>query len=230
MLKSLKVEKIVFLMPANAIKSNIVMKSILTSYFYKDYSVTFCFDKKEGENIELAKLYNASCLYTDKSYSSLREIEYDLLISCAWGWLIPIDIINKSKVASLNCHSSYLPDYKGGSAYNHYWANCEDFTGATVHFLNEKFDEGNILTQELVAINKKDTANDILIKVSHLTSALIRESILLVEKGDKGFVQKGGRYFFKVTNYQLYFYRAINKLIKLLKINATYYTKHKVIR
>ena len=228
MLQNVKAKKIVFLFPTNAIKSGVLLDSIFENKnFYNNYNLTFCFDSENGKNLDFVKKNNFDYIVVQKDYKNLENITYDILISCGWGWKIPNFIIDKSTLASLNCHSSLLPDYKGGSVYRYYWANCEKYTGATVHFLTEKFDAGNILTQEKILISKKDTSTEILIKVSHLTSVLIRESILKVESGEKGYTQTTGRYFFRTSRYKLRLHRLINCLYDFLGISKKWMTPYK---
>lgn len=231
MSKSLKIEKIVFLFPSNAIKSKIVLESILEHrFFYKKYDLLFCFNSESGQNFDLAQKRDLTTLIVSKELKELENIQYDLLVSCGWGWKISERTINKAKVAALNCHSSYLPDYKGGSVYNYYWANHEKFAGASIHFLTRNFDEGNILTQEKIMISNRDKPMDILKNVSSLTAILIREAILRVENGEVGIEQKGGRYFFKTNRYNLYFHRIVNKLLRFFGSNKTFYTKYREVK
>lgn len=229
MSKSIKNKKIVFLFPSNAIKSKIVINSIKEhGSFYCDYDLFFCFDAAVGQNVDFAKKHKFKYIIINKEHEINENIDYDFIISCGWGWKIPDSIISRSKIASLNCHSSLLPDYKGGSVYNYYWANCEDYAGASVHYLSNEFDKGNILAQEKISISKEYNPKGILEKVSYLTSVLIRESILKAERGDHGDAQVGGRYFYKTNRYKLILHRVVNKILKSLGFKQRWMTPHKI--
>jgi len=102
--------------------------------------------------------------------------------------------------ASINCHSSFLPDYKGGSVFKHVWSNHEKEAGATIHLLNKEFDRGRIISQSKLKIFKRDTPYTILYRLSEMTSVLLRESLLKIVLGFHGVSQSGGRYFYKKTN------------------------------
>jgi len=220
---------ITFLVKANSVKGRILITSIMDSQFYKDYEINMIFNSNTGNNVDLASKSSIKVLFSDKNLELLKQINTDYLVACGWGWKIPEYAISKAKIAALNCHSSYLPDYKGGDVYFHYWANCEKFGGATVHFLSNNFDTGAIVTQEKFAIAVKDTPEDILVKASEITAVLIREALLLMDKGYKGFSQKGGRYFYKMSNREFKMYRAVNRVLELLKIEKKYFTRNKVV-
>ena len=108
-----------------------------------------------------------------------------------------------------------LPDYKGGSVYHHYWANCEDFSGATIHYLTDNLDSGNIIAQSVFKLNFFDTPNSILLKASEITGPLLVEALLKINLGYKGEPNNGGRYFLKFNSkYQLIIYRMLNCFLK----------------
>ncbi len=163
-----------------------------------------------------------------KSFShEIEKMQIDILISCGWGWKISDDAIRNAKIAAINCHSSYLPDYKGGSVYNYYWANCERKGGATIHFMTNKFDSGNIICQGRFLITLGDSPHDILIKASETTALLLRTAFFLIHNDYEGIPHQGGRYFFKVGYNELKFHRFVNRLSSLFKLKYRWLTKYK---
>ena len=219
---------ILFLLPSKAIKSKILIQDLLINPFYSDKTLLLGFDNENGSNYHLAKKLKCTIFFIKKDYSNLDEYKYDFLISCGWGYKIPNTVIKKSSVVSFNCHSSYLPDYKGRSAYKHYWANCEIKAGVTLHLLSNKFDEGNIIIQKTCNLTLKDSPKSILIKQSNLTKNLIPKAINLMQKKSISTIpQKGGRYFYPISKYKLFFHRTINVLLFLLKVNYRFYTPFK---
>lgn len=151
----------------------------------------------------------------------------DFIITCGWGYKVPKEIIELPKSSALNCHSSYLPDYKGGSVYQMQWANAEEYGGATIHFLTDKFDSGNIIAQESFKIKLTDSPLDILTKASELTAVLIREALLLLNADYIGIENKGGRYFLKTNKINLYLHRIVNFIYRLFKSDKRWLTKWK---
>jgi methionyl-tRNA formyltransferase len=88
----------------------------------------------------------------------LREIDPDLNVVVAYGQIIPASIIYFPKYHSINLHFSLLPKYRGASPVQWAILNGEDTTGLTIFELNEKMDEGGILTQKEIAIRPHEKA------------------------------------------------------------------------
>ena len=69
----------------------------------------------------------------------------DLVISNSFGRLIKKPLLDWVNGNCINFHGAILPDYKGLFAYNHGILNMETEWGVTVHYVNERFDEGDII-------------------------------------------------------------------------------------
>jgi methionyl-tRNA formyltransferase len=226
---------VVFIIPIAGIKPYVVISSLIDSCI--DWKKSFLISDKplnETKLLQLINNHNLNHYITEdlslKNY--IDKIKYatpDFIISCGWGSKISSEIINLSNIASINCHSSYLPDYKGVAVFNHYWANCEDNMGATIHFLTDKFDQGNIIAQQKIKIFNWDSKKSMLWRISEITAVLLREALLLTFVGYKGKVNYGGRYFYKISPLKLKIYRLYNLLAKKFNIDKRL-TPHKIVR
>jgi methionyl-tRNA formyltransferase len=102
----------------------------------------------------------------DKSYGyflrKCKEFNPDLIISFYYNKIIQQEIIDLSKVISVNFHGSILPNYAGSHALNWQIINGEKISGVTVHTLTSKVDCGDIILQEKFKIFKSDTGLDVL--------------------------------------------------------------------
>lgn len=200
--------------------------------FLDTYRLVVGVEINEGVVVDLARSHGFRVLTLDikkENYGVPENLEYDFLASCGWGYKIPLSLIDKAKIAAINCHSSFLPDYKGASVYLAQWANCESFGGATIHFLDSGFDSGRIITQGQISIKNFDSPSDILEKASFLTAALIREALLLIEKGFEGSENIGGRYFKSCSRIRLLLHRITNITLKLFGSGKRWLTPHKYI-
>lgn len=95
---------------------------------------------------------------TDEMYSLLERGEFpkaDIAISNTYGRLIRKELISHVNGMCINFHGAILPDYKGLFAYNHGLLNEEQEWGVTAHFVNEKFDEGEIIEISKFRIDPK---------------------------------------------------------------------------
>lgn len=226
---------ILFVVPENSIKGRIVLENILSKYEQnKDIHIGVWFN-----NIDAVGDIQRICETKKIPFRKISDLNlkkeavfaenFDLCIVCGWGWIVSRDFIDQSNNI-LNCHSSYLPDYKGASVYFHQWANCETIGGATIHYLVDKIDLGDIVEQGTFEISIKDSPQDILMKASHLTAQLIGHVIddyVELRVINTTIKQHGGRYFLKTPYWKLRIYRLINAIFYRLNLALRIYTPHK---
>ena len=106
---------------------------------------------------------------------SLKENKIDLILLAGFMKKIPVDIIKIYENKILNIHPSLLPDYGGKGFYgmnvhNAVFNSKEKFSGATVHYVNERYDKGPILLQKKIDIQDCNSPNEIgkkVLKVEH---------------------------------------------------------------
>lgn len=209
---------ILFVAPAQGIKPPIVLSSLLKHPGYRhDIRVWTDPPREHSPLIQVVEQYGLEHRVVEDlslvgECRALCEEPPDFLVSCGWGARIAADVLDIPRLAALNCHSSFLPDYKGHCAYRHAWANCEPAIGATVHYMTERFDDGRILTQEQIQTWPSDTPRAMLVRLSELTAVLLREALWLAADGVPGTAQNGGRYFLKITSGRLRLHRAYNRM------------------
>lgn len=86
------------------------------------------------------------------------EVDPDLNVVVAYGQIIPAQVIDFPEYRSINLHFSLLPKYRGASPVQWAILNGESTTGLTIFVLNEKMDEGDILTQKEIRILPQEKA------------------------------------------------------------------------
>lgn len=210
---------IVFLASADAMKPVILIDTFYESVNRDSKIDILLTDGESGRTIDLAMRRGMKIIRTpDQKFNDKAWIEknfvnvHGVLVSCGWPYKIPLDLINIFS-AAVNCHGSYLPDYRGSRAYMHYWANCSDFFGATIHYINENFDDGNILVRGKQRMFPNETQNEVFIRTAELCGHLLPAALSKIELGDKGFVinNERARYFFKRTPEEFEEYRHLNE-------------------
>lgn len=93
-----------------------------------------------------------------ESLATLSELNADLFVVIAYGQYIPQSILALPTNGSINLHPSLLPKYRGSSPIQWAIANGDSVTGATILYVSEKMDSGDILLQHEVPIRPEDNA------------------------------------------------------------------------
>lgn len=107
----------------------------------------------------------------------LSEIDPDLNVVVAYGQIIPASIIYFPKYNSINLHFSLLPKYRGASPVQWAILNGESTTGLTIFELNEKMDEGDILTQREIKILPHEKASELEERLAQEGADLLAKTI-----------------------------------------------------
>ena len=124
-----------------------------------------------------------SAKITEEMAKEIRAFKADLIFSFYYRRLIPNDIILSPRLGSYNLHGALLPKYRGQTCINWAVVNGEKRTGATLHKMTAKADDGDIVAQYGFDIAFEDTAIDVFHKVSAVGAKIIRENLLKIESG-----------------------------------------------
>jgi phosphoribosylglycinamide formyltransferase 1 len=97
---------------------------------------------------------------TSQVLDYLCDRKISLIVLAGFLWLVPVDLINKYPV--INIHPALLPAYGGKNMYGSrvheaVIQNGEQFSGISIHYVNEKYDEGTIIFQAKCAVESDDT-------------------------------------------------------------------------
>lgn len=107
----------------------------------------------------------------------LRELKLDLAIVAAYGVIIPAEALKAPTYGIINFHPSLLPLYRGPSPITAPILNGDKITGVTIIKLSERMDEGDILDQKELLIDKKDTTPTLSTKLAVLGSKMIMDLV-----------------------------------------------------
>ena len=113
----------------------------------------------------------------------MESLEPEVLFSFYYRDLIPAAILAMPRLGAFNMHGSLLPRYRGRACVNWAIIHGETETGATLHWMTPRPDEGDIVDQERVPIGEKDTALDVMLKVADAAEKVLTRSLPLIEAG-----------------------------------------------
>ena len=119
---------------------------------------------------------------TDNVLNLLQSPETDLIVLAGFLWLIPENILEAFPDKIINIHPALLPAHGGAGMYgmkvHESVIHAKDQeTGITIHYLNEKYDEGKVIVQKTIAVEPDDTAESIAKKVHELEHAWYPKTI-----------------------------------------------------
>lgn len=121
----------------------------------------------------LAEKYNIKCYQPNKIseiYDELAQLDFDFLLTAAFGQYIPEKILNLPKRAALNIHGSLLPKYRGAAPIQHSLLNGDKKTGINLIYMVKEMDAGNILKSSEIEIVEDDTSDSLFNKLSILSA------------------------------------------------------------
>lgn len=91
----------------------------------------------------------------------LLKLNVDLVIVGTWKERLCKETFSIPTIATVNVHPSILPKYRGPNPYMQSILHGEEYSGVTLHLVDENYDAGAILAQEKVKIEKDDTSKEL---------------------------------------------------------------------
>ena len=128
----------------------------------------------------VAEKYNIPVFQPEKirlDYSFIDEIKPDLVITLAYGQIVPESFLNKVPMGCLNLHGSLLPKYRGASPVQSVLINNESITGVTLMEMVKAMDAGRMYAKKEIKISEEDNATSLFNKVKEAASELVLESL-----------------------------------------------------
>ena len=113
----------------------------------------------------------------------IKEFEPDIIFSFYYRKMVKSSILNIPPRGCLNLHGSLLPKYRGRCPINWVLVNGEKETGATLHYMTPKPDDGDIVCQKKVVITDDDTAQSLYRKVGEASSIMLDEILPRIKNG-----------------------------------------------
>ncbi|CEG26771.1 methionyl-tRNA formyltransferase [Bacillus sp. B-jedd] len=108
----------------------------------------------------------------------------DLIITAAFGQILPKELLEAPKYGCINVHASLLPELRGGAPIHYAIIEGKKKTGITIMYMEEKLDAGDILTQVEVPISESDTVGSLHDKLSEAGSNLLSETLPRLLRGE----------------------------------------------
>lgn len=112
-----------------------------------------------------------------EDYQRIIEANPDIIITCAYGQIIPSKLLTFPKYGCINVHGSLLPKYRGGAPIHWALINGEKETGITIMDMNEKMDAGDIISQAKIKITDETTLDNLYQEMANLGADLLERTL-----------------------------------------------------
>ena len=118
-------------------------------------------------------IFSKDELNSGKVLHEVMRFQPDLIVLAGFLLKFPEDLIDAYPNKVINIHPALLPKFGGKGMYGMHIHkavvdNKEVETGITIHYVNENYDEGNILFQQSVALSEIDTPESVAQKIHEL--------------------------------------------------------------
>lgn len=118
-----------------------------------------------------------------KDYENILALEPDIIVTCAYGQIIPKEILDYPTFGCINVHASLLPKLRGGAPIHR--AIIEDYgvTGITIMYMDVKMDNGDIISQRETRIEEEDNLETLHDRLSLMGKELLLDTLPSILNG-----------------------------------------------
>lgn len=129
-----------------------------------------------------AQKHNINILQPEKiteqqEVDKIMALKPDLIITAAYGQILPKQLLEGPKYGCINVHASLLPELRGGAPIHYAILEGKEVTGITIMYMVEELDAGDILTQVEVPISETDHVGTLHDKLSEAGAKLLLETL-----------------------------------------------------
>lgn len=113
----------------------------------------------------------------------ILALQPDLVVTAAFGQILPKSLLEAPSLGCINVHASLLPKYRGGAPIHQAVIDGEKETGVTIMYMVEKLDAGDIISQRTIPIEEDDHTGSLFDKLSVVGSNLLKDTLPSIING-----------------------------------------------
>lgn len=170
-------------------------------------------DKKVGRHQELvntpikeiALKNNIRCIQPIKireDYKEIIDAKPDIIVTCAYGQIIPKEVLDSPRFGSINVHASLLPKLRGGAPIHKALIDGYSETGITIMYMDSKMDSGDIIYQEKTAILDSDNLETLYDRLSLMGRDVLLKTLPSILSGTNNRIRQNSEevtYAYNIT-------------------------------
>lgn len=112
-----------------------------------------------------------------KEYEFIKELHPDLILTLAYGQIVPQGLLDIPPLGCLNLHGSLLPKYRGAAPIQYALINNELVSGMTLMEMTDKMDAGRMYMKKEVIIDEDDNSTSLFLKMGEAAKELALEAL-----------------------------------------------------
>lgn len=120
----------------------------------------------------------------DNIFEKVKNIQFDLLLSCGFSYILRPEVIGLASVLAVNVHPTLLPKYRGYRSGPFIIMNGEKTSGVTIHELTPEMDKGDIFIQTEFPITPFDTTKSLMRKSQEAEKELLGIFLKRLQNGE----------------------------------------------
>ena len=105
------------------------------------------------------------------------DLKPDLVVTAAFGQILPKALLDAPRLGCINVHASLLPQYRGGAPIHQAIIDGQASTGVTIMYMAEKLDAGDIISQREILIEDTDHTGAMFDKLSKVGESLLKDTL-----------------------------------------------------
>lgn len=118
-----------------------------------------------------------------EDYQKILDVNPDIIITAAYGQIIPSVILDFPKYGCINVHGSLLPKLRGGAPIHHAIINGDKEAGVTIMYMDKKMDAGDIISQRNVEVDDNIILDDLYSNLSIVGRDLLIDTLPSIING-----------------------------------------------
>jgi methionyl-tRNA formyltransferase len=153
-------------------------KKLMNAISYREYSVA---KVAKNNGIPVRKTNSLRC---ESLIEYISSLSLDIILSIASSRIFGKPILSVPKLGCINVHAGMLPKYRGINPS--FWAllNQEKKSAVTVHFINDRIDDGDIIQQDIFDIEGITRLHDLYMKIVEIAPNTIVKSLVSIEENN----------------------------------------------
>lgn len=107
----------------------------------------------------------------------IRDLDIDLGVVASYSKKFPKELLRMTHDGFITLHPSKLPDYRGANPYSHVIINGEEESAITLHYMDEEFGMGDIISQYTFSLDLNETMGTLFYRTNEMCASMLYEAL-----------------------------------------------------